>query len=54
MNMRSRRLAAHGAAKREVRDVTDRKKVTQPHAFCLVRINGHIHAAAVIEAQGAM
>ena len=36
---------------REIRNVIRREKVPQPHAFGLVRINGHIHSTAVIEAQ---
>src|SRR5260370_40729216 len=54
MNVRPRRLAAHGAGKREVRNVTDREKVPQPHALGLVRVYSHIHAGAMIEAERAV
>src|SRR5450756_1631703 len=54
MNMRSRGSSRHGLAEGEVGNVLLHQVLQQPAAFGLIRVDGHVDASAVVEAQHAV
>src|ERR1035438_618265 len=54
VNVRARGFPRHRLAKRKIRNVVLSQVLAQPGAFRLVRIEGHIDAAAMVEAESAM
>ena len=54
VNMRSGGFALDRTAESKKGNVQALQEAAQPDALGLVRVHGHIHAAAVVESQGAV